>query len=117
MVENKFPEAVQRCGGDLELLLSTAAIVAEDAPLTLEKLEEAIDSGDREQSKMSAHTLKGMLATFAEKGKAVSCLQVVENAAGQEDLNVAKLLLSNSRADIEHLIADIDAFVESNTAT
>ena len=72
MRKNEFHEAIKRFGGDISLFSGTAAMVAEDAPLELKQLEDALDSGNKDQIEMSAHALRGMLVTFAAKGVAVS---------------------------------------------
>ncbi|MCM2374302.1 Hpt domain-containing protein [Aporhodopirellula aestuarii] len=108
MNEREFPEALKRCGGDLELLASTAVMIGEDVPIELKRLTKAIQNGDAHQAGASAHALKGMLATF-EEGAAVNGLRNVESAAFGGDLAVAQTSLDGIRADILSLTERIRA--------
>lgn len=92
MNKTDFPEAVKRCGGDVELMRVTAAMVAEDAPLELQNLEQAVAGEDLAAVQTLAHGLKGMLATF-EQSDAVAGLQRIQEAAIDDDPGAAKTAL------------------------
>jgi HPt (histidine-containing phosphotransfer) domain-containing protein len=106
MNETDFPEAYRRCDGDLELIRATAMMVAEDAPIELQKIEVALAEGECVAAHASSHALKGMLATF-EQSAAVAGLQQVEKAAAQKDLAGAKQAFAEVRSAIVTLISRI----------
>lgn len=108
MNETDFPAAFKRCGGDVELLIVTAQMIAEDAPLELQKLDQALLNQDCSAVRLASHALKGMLATF-EDSTAVSGLEQIETAAIDGDLLRSQAILSDIREDIKALIARIVA--------
>ena len=56
--------ALARVGGDADLLREIAGLFEMDCPQALEKLREAIDSGDTREAHRLAHGLKGSAANF-----------------------------------------------------
>lgn len=108
MIETDFPEALKRFGGDINLLIATAAMVAEDAPSQLQMLTTALHHKDVAQVRMSSHALKGMLSTFSQS-TAVSGLQQVESAAASGDLAAAQTHLERVREEIVTQISQIAA--------
>jgi len=104
----RFDEALERLGGDQDMLAMLAAIVAEDAPPMLAKLGEDVTAGDSADYAKVAHALKGMLSTF-ETGEPVSDLQSVINAArDNHGREVQKLHVALS-PQLKTLILEIEA--------
>ncbi|MFO0929919.1 MAG: response regulator [Gemmataceae bacterium] len=58
-------EALQRCGNDPQLLAELIAMFDEQMGELLTRLRKALDTGDAKELKIAAHTIKGMLGTFA----------------------------------------------------
>lgn len=57
-------EALERVGGDRELLKEIADLFLEDAPRSLEAVRLAIDANDCPALQRAAHSLKGSVANF-----------------------------------------------------
>ncbi len=57
--------ALERVGGDGELLQEIAALFLEDYPAQMEKLKQAIAAGDAETVERTAHSIKGAVSNFA----------------------------------------------------
>jgi HPt (histidine-containing phosphotransfer) domain-containing protein len=113
--EYDWTEALRLMAGAVELLCSTAEMVAEDAPLELTVLENAVQAGNLAAAARSAHALTGMLSTF-ENDKVVAGLQRIEAFATDGDLDQASNLSGRLRADIVHLIAKINTLAASGIA-
>lgn len=56
--------ALERVGGDQELLKEIADLFLEDAPQILAAVRSAVESGDAEGLQRAAHSLKGSVANF-----------------------------------------------------
>jgi CheY-like chemotaxis protein/HPt (histidine-containing phosphotransfer) domain-containing protein len=56
--------ALERVGGDAQLLGELAGVFLEQAPLWLADVRDAVAAGDASKLKRSAHTLKGAVSTF-----------------------------------------------------
>jgi HPt (histidine-containing phosphotransfer) domain-containing protein len=57
--------ALDRVGGDLDLLIELAGIFIEDCPSIISRIEQAIQDEDAETLHRSAHTLKGAVGNFS----------------------------------------------------
>ncbi len=71
------------------MLITTATIVVEDAPIELQQLVAALQRQDAAKVQASAHALMGMLTTF-EQSASVSGLQRIEQATINGDLVAAQ---------------------------
>jgi HPt (histidine-containing phosphotransfer) domain-containing protein len=56
--------ALERVGGDEELLKEVAQLFLEDYPQSVEAIEQALAKGDARGVERAAHTLKGAAANF-----------------------------------------------------
>lgn len=56
--------ALERVGGDEELLREIAVLFLEDCPSLMTKIEQAIAAGDAHNLERAAHSLKGSVANF-----------------------------------------------------
>jgi HPt (histidine-containing phosphotransfer) domain-containing protein len=56
--------AIDRVGGDEELLREIAGLFLDEYPGLIREMESAIDSSDCERLQRAAHTLKGSLGTL-----------------------------------------------------
>ncbi|MBN2170269.1 MAG: response regulator, partial [Candidatus Krumholzibacteriota bacterium] len=57
--------ALDRVGGDLDLLIELAGMFLEDSPRMLDQIEEAVEQGDADALTRGAHTLKGAVGNFS----------------------------------------------------
>jgi HPt (histidine-containing phosphotransfer) domain-containing protein len=78
-------------GGDVEILLETLPEFLTTTPAVLESLRIAITRGDAPSARRAAHTVKGLLASFAVPSLA-------EHAARIEDLAATNVLAEASAA-------------------
>lgn len=80
--------AMRRLGGDAKLLRDLVGFFLEDAPQFLKQIDSAIKARDYELLTRSAHSLKGMAASF----DAVACVEAaaeVERLGRRGDLSGA----------------------------
>ena len=78
--------------GDEEIYLEVAAMFVADAPGMLSELDQALAAGDWPALTRVAHTLKGLLATFAAKSGEATARQLEASArAGNAEGNCAEL--------------------------
>jgi CheY-like chemotaxis protein/HPt (histidine-containing phosphotransfer) domain-containing protein len=70
--------ALERVGGDLELLRELALMFIAEAPSWLEGLVNAVTAGDAAALKRVAHTLKGAVGTFGAKRASDAALRLEE---------------------------------------
>jgi len=56
--------ALDHAGGDRDLLDELLTIFAEDAPVQMDSIQRAVDSGDASELMRAAHTLQGSLKVF-----------------------------------------------------
>lgn len=56
--------AMERVGGDEELLQQVARLFLDDCPRALSEIRAAIDRGDAKRLEREAHSLKGSVANF-----------------------------------------------------
>jgi HPt (histidine-containing phosphotransfer) domain-containing protein len=78
--------ALDRVGGDEELLREVAHLFLREYPNMLGQIREAVSSGDARRVMEVAHTLKGSLATIGAENGAQTAL-ILENMGRREELN------------------------------
>ena len=91
-------------GGEEELLREMAEIFLSVYNDDMEMIEKAIESGDGENIRVSAHRLKGSVANFGKK-RPFSAAKALEDAARSNDLEGMDRLFSELKKDI----SDLDA--------
>ncbi len=89
--------------GDAELLEDLAKMFIADAPAYLAAMEQALAAGDSEQLTRTAHTLKGLCATFAAT-RAESAASQLEQTARAGDLPACTALVPQVRTHVEALL-------------
>lgn len=94
--------ALDRVGGDLELLVELAGMFLEDFPNYLSEAEIAISSGDCSTLQASAHTLKGAVGNFSAQ-KAYDAAFTLEQIGRSGDLSEAPDALKVLKSELEHL--------------
>lgn len=71
--------ALERMGGDEEILKEIAALFVEDSPEQLQRIRQAIDAGNAQALERAAHTLKGSVSNFGAESavKAAFALEMM----------------------------------------
>lgn len=80
--------ALERVGGDQELLKEIADLFLEDAPQILAAVRSAVESGDAEGLQRAAHSLKGSVANFGAE-EAVRSAYSLEQMGQENNLSGA----------------------------
>lgn len=102
----RFASALERVGGDEEMLSMLAEMAAEDAPVLLNTLSSEIQAGFLTAAAQNAHALKGLLSTF-ETGVPVEDMQPLIDAARDNDRDQTSQLLQGLEPRLSALIAQI----------
>ena len=76
----RFATAIDRVAGDLDLLVSIAAIVTEDVPAVFARFKDQLATGMLTEMTATGHQLKGMLSTFETCGPVVLLQEVISCA-------------------------------------
>ena len=105
----RFATAIDRVAGDVDLLVSIAAIVTEDVPAVFAKLQAQLATGRLTEVPATGHQLKGMLSTFETRG-AVVLLQEVIDSAREGNQQGADDAFHRCVAEIGSLIEEIKQF-------
>jgi len=92
--------ALERVGGDQELLKEIADLFLEDAPQILAAVRSAVESGDAEALQRAAHSLKGSVANFGAE-EAVRSAYSLEQMGQDNDLTGATEALEVLEAEIQ----------------
>ncbi|MCX6622413.1 MAG: Hpt domain-containing protein [Acidobacteria bacterium] len=95
-------EALDRVGGDLELLQEVAALFLEEYPVLLDHIRQAIGAGDALALEHSAHSLKGSVGNFGAKSAHEAAFQL-ELAGRTHDLSRAPERLAKLESSLSHL--------------
>lgn len=102
--------ALERIGGDEELLREIAGIYLSEYEPVLEEIRTAISTGNCEQLMRTAHTLKGSLGTLgAEAGAKIA--YALETQGRHEQLNNPERLLSELEGELYRLRGELEAVV------
>ncbi|MBM4118517.1 response regulator [bacterium] len=94
--------ALDRVGGDLELLVELAGMFMEDCPQLLVEIENAVRNGDSDALSQSAHTLKGAVGNFSAQS-AYDAAYVLEKIGRSGDLSEAASSYRVLKQEIERL--------------
>ncbi|TWT65037.1 Hpt domain-containing protein [Allorhodopirellula solitaria] len=102
----RFAAALERVGGDTDMLVVLAAMAAEDAPPLLTKLESEVRDSDLRAAAHTAHALKGLLSAF-ETGQPIEGLQPLIDAAREGNQSEALRLLDSLQPKLESFIHQV----------
>jgi HPt (histidine-containing phosphotransfer) domain-containing protein len=94
--------ALQRLGGDKELLRELAVMFAEDVPLLLSRVEQAIAEHEAANLQRAAHSIKGLAANFGAT-QVVLAAQALESLGEQGQLDQAPLAVVELRKRLNEL--------------
>lgn len=84
-----YNAAMERVGGDEELLKEVARLFLDDCARSLQELEEAVTAGDAKRLEREAHTLKGSVANFGA-APVTDAAFALETMGRNQDLSTAK---------------------------
>mgnify|MGYP003654253545 CR=1 FL=1 len=86
-----FAEALQRLGGDEELLRELAAILLDDVPPLVQAIQNSIEAGDFDEAHRDAHAVKGLVVTFDERGCGLLISEVMAALKENDEHEVHRL--------------------------
>jgi PAS domain S-box-containing protein len=106
-----WSSAVDKAGGDRQLVRELAAVFREECPKWLAAIRTALAAGDAARLQLAAHTLKGACLTLAARAAATAALRLEEMGrdgaladAGEAEATVVQ--------EIEHLLSALVAVAE-----
>lgn len=106
-----FSDALERLGGDRELLQTMAVIFVDDAPELLERLQHEVAQPDFPAAARTAHSLKGLIVTYDTDYAGVILQELVEALRDQDAPRVNQLMPKTQRVT-EDLIGQCRALTE-----
>jgi len=78
--------ALDRLGGDKQLLRTLAQVFVEDSPVLLTKLKAAYAKGDASRLRHAAHSIRGLAANFNAHTIVDLARQIEDQAAGSSEV-------------------------------
>ena len=99
-------QALERMGGDQDLLREVAALFLEDAPNMMKAVSDALAKADASALERAAHTVKGCVANFGAKPAFEAALEL-EMAGRKRDLQEAGRLWERLRDAIGQLTPEL----------
>ena len=106
-------EALDRIGGDEELLRDLCQIFLEESPKLLEKLQQAVAAGDSDGVMRAAHSLKGESSYLGAGGTSQAARQLEEMGRNQ-DLSRASNVLAVLEREVAGLHLDLKDLAEAH---
>jgi HPt (histidine-containing phosphotransfer) domain-containing protein len=100
--------ALTRVGGDAELLCEVIGLFLDDYPQSLEKIREALNTGDPSGVEQHAHSLKGSVSIFGAQ-EAIDAAFSLEKQGRSGDLTAAPTGLER----LEHALASLKPELEA----
>jgi two-component system, sensor histidine kinase and response regulator len=101
-------EALDRIGGDEELLREVCQIFLEESPKLLKKLQQAVAAGDADGVVRAAHSLKGESSYLSASGTSRAARQL-EEMGHNKDLSHARDTLAVLEREVAGLHFDLNA--------
>ncbi len=100
--------ALQKLGGDEELLLEIIGLYLDDCPKVMERLSAALAEGDAEGVWKAAHRLKGSVGSLAAQ-PALEAARDLETVGRAGDLEEAAAAFERLEHELERLAAALTA--------
>ena len=107
--------ALQRLGGDVELLDQIILIYLEDAPALLHTARQSLANADAIELRRAAHSLKGMMSTLGAPAGVHAALRL-EQCAASSELASASELIYECGERVTELTRVLDAYYQSGHA-
>lgn len=95
-------EALERLGGDEDLLRELCQIFLEESPKLLQTLRQAAVAGDAEAVMRAAHSFKGELSYLGAE-EATHAARILENMGHEKDLSGADATLVSLERQVTEL--------------
>jgi two-component system, sensor histidine kinase and response regulator len=105
-----LPELLARVENDWDLLRELAGIFREEFPRYMASLRRAIQDGNFDQARESAHALKGMLANLAA-GRAAEAASEMEDLAKSGQQAALAGSLTQFEAETKGLLAELEGYM------
>lgn len=102
------PAALDRIGGDSNLLRELAVIFIEDSPVLMHALRTSVADGKLSAAEHCAHGLKGIAANVGGV-RVESLAHVVEDALRAGQLELAGACVQNLAGELDQLISALQA--------
>jgi len=104
----KIAQALDGTGGNAKILKRITNVFLENVPPEVDHLEQAIAAGRREEAHRLSHSIRGAAAALG--GMRVSDVAYkMEQAAQQEDLELASRLVQEMRAELARFKEALEA--------
>jgi len=104
--------ALERVGGDFEMLREVAGLFLEESPRLMAAVEQAVETGDSHMLARAAHSLKGSVSTFCAQ-QAYEAARALETAGRTENLPQAARDLARLSSAIQALAPELSALAGS----
>ncbi len=104
--------ALQRVGGDLDLLGMAIELGISNLPTLMERVRDAQSTGDSKALRDAAHTLKGMVANF-EAERARSLAEEIEHIAGEGKIDQTPSLVVRLEDEVRLFGRELEVFAKS----
>ncbi len=109
-----FAVALDRLGGDEQLLCEVAQLFLEECPELVAQVRTAVVSGDADALQQAAHTLKGSVSNFgaAAASEAALALELMGRNGELNQAQTGLAALERALAHIEPALAELAAQAE-----
>jgi HPt (histidine-containing phosphotransfer) domain-containing protein len=107
-----YEDALERVGGDEDLLRDVAELFVQECPRLLSNIEEAIRHKDAGALERSAHELKGAAANFAAQSVVDTAFQL-ETMGRNGDVEAAPKVFVEMESKIDRLKQDLASFIHA----
>jgi HPt (histidine-containing phosphotransfer) domain-containing protein len=108
----EFEPALERLGGDVDLLKRQMSFFLDDAPKLIEQLKVSIDSADAQQARLAAHRLQGFVSSY-DRHDAAETAQRLERCVAESRFVEASSLATMLADHVNRLSDSIRAYRES----
>ncbi|WP_438005947.1 response regulator [Sorangium sp. So ce321] len=102
--------ALERTGGDADLLRELAEVFLEECPRWMADIDEAVTSGDARKLQRAAHSLKGGVDSFGARAAFDAAFALEKMARANELGSLAEAQFA-LRAQVERLVPELAAFM------
>jgi PAS domain S-box-containing protein len=99
--------ALERLGGNAELLLEIASLFRQEGPRLLREIDDALECGDARRARKAAHSLKGSAGLFAAEGLAEAAVEL-EQRGEAGDLTGSRAVFPRLSGQVEALCAALN---------
>ena len=111
----EYPAALERVGGDLQLLQEVAQLFLDEYPGTLERIRQGLERGSAKDVEHEAHTLKGSVANF-EAAPTVRAALALETLGRSGSVENGGFLFRALTRELDRLRPVLEAIVRGESA-